>query len=81
MAPALALALALAMAMLPAAKRSSGRFACRACAAFTRRGDSRLGFDKPSGTHSSPHDGWVQTDIATRLPQISLMPDQALANE
>ncbi|AAU46313.1 hypothetical protein D8O27_11525 [Burkholderia mallei] len=41
----------------------------------------RLGFDKPSGTHSSPHDGWVQTDIAMRLPQISLMPDQALANE
>ncbi|QCU49049.1 hypothetical protein FFM54_04030 [Burkholderia pseudomallei] len=41
----------------------------------------RLGFDKPSGAHSSTHDGWVQTDIAMRLLQISLMPDQALANE
>ncbi|KKI73936.1 hypothetical protein VU09_20535 [Burkholderia pseudomallei] len=40
LAPAPAMAMALALAMLPAAKRSSGRFACRACAAFTRRGDS-----------------------------------------
>ncbi|QTB83493.1 hypothetical protein J3L14_23855 [Burkholderia pseudomallei] len=39
-APAPAPAMAMALAMLPAAKRSSGRFACRACAAFTRRGDS-----------------------------------------
>ncbi|MBO7800385.1 hypothetical protein [Burkholderia pseudomallei] len=40
LAPAPAMAMAMALAMLPAAKRSSGRFACRACAAFTRRGDS-----------------------------------------